>query len=148
MSRTIVFVVLVFVIFGCSQNTSEKTFISESLNKKEETISEKYADYLLLMTDKQRANFFKLSTTNERKGFLLEHGIEQQKYLNDNLKKGMTTEKVLDLLGTPEFKEQSITIKGKQTKWIYSQFNGYRNIKYVVILLQGRVTFWKVIYNQ
>lgn len=137
-------------VIGCGQNAKwpETTSKSEASAQTQRTFPEKYNDYLLLMEPEQRARFFRLEMDGDRERFIQGEGIQQKKYLNDHLTVGMSSEKVEELLSRPMVSDVDMTPQGKKMQWVYSHFNGFRNIKYIVIFQNNRLTEWKVCLPQ
>lgn len=141
----IVMILLTVALVACTQSTKDVSTVDQiSKEKKQDPLDEKYNPYLLLMSEDQRARFFKLESDHYRESFLRAEGLEQQKYLNDHLKKGMPLKKVQELLGGAHTKQVDMFVEGKETTWIYSDFNGYRKIKYATIFLNDQLVRWKV----
>jgi outer membrane protein assembly factor BamE (lipoprotein component of BamABCDE complex) len=56
----------------------------------------------------------------------------------------MSSEKVVEILGRPLVSEVVMDTQKKRTQWVYSMFNGYRNVKYMVAFQNDKLTEWRV----
>ena len=141
-----ILIVLAF-LSSCAQNTKEKNIIinESSSVEKDEILSTQYNDYLLLMTEIQRADFFQLKDDRDRQHFLKEKGLDYYKELDAKLKLDMDKSQVSKLIGTPQTKEINVSIVDKETKWIYSFFNGYCNKKYVLTFHNNKLADWALL---
>ena len=143
------FLMLIILAFlsSCAQSTKEKNIIinESSSAAKDEILCTRYNDYLLLMTEIQRANFFQLKNDLAREHFLKEKGLDYYKELNDKLKLDMDKAQVVKLIGTPQTKEINVSIVDKETKWIYSFFNGYGNKKYALTFHNDKLVDWTLL---
>jgi len=139
----IAFFAIFLCLISCTQSTKEKTVIIESPSEsKTGMLHEKYNEYLLLMNEQQRSSFFKCQTDVERERFLQSESLDHQRYLRQNLKRGMASEKVLEILGNPITKEVNMNLSGKESRWTYSKFNGYRSVQYHVIFINNKLKEW------
>ena len=136
------------ILAGCAQSGKEQSVATEATDpQKSSSLDARYNDYLLLMNEKQRANFFQLKSDAERDRFLQLEGLEQIKHLDKVLNKGISPKKAQEILGDPISQEEDLTEKGKETRWIYSRFNGYRNVKYAVVFANEKLIRWEVWLN-
>ncbi|NUM33799.1 MAG: hypothetical protein HUU50_04615 [Candidatus Brocadiae bacterium] len=139
----IAFLAIFFCLTSCTQSTKERALVIETpAEPKVGPTNEKYNEYLLLMNEQQRSAFFKCQNDGERERFLQSESLDHQKYLKQNLKKGMASEKVLEILGNPVMKEVNMSLAGKESRWTYSQFNGYRSVQYHVIFINNKLKEW------
>ncbi len=143
--HTIVFfLVMLLCLTSCTQSTKGKAVVIETppIESKTGMLHEKYNEYLLLMNDQQRVTFFRCQNDQERERFIESESLNHQKFLKQNLRKGMPPEKVLEILGNPVTQEVNVNLAGKQSRWTYSQFNGYRSVQYHVIFVNNKLKDW------
>ncbi len=146
--RATIFYLCCAVFLGsCKKEKPSDHTIKSQTSHEKGFLDSKYNPYLLLMNDQQRAHFFKLSSDLHRDRFLQAQGIKQKKVLQQTLQEGMSTQDVLKILGNPIVTERNKDIIEDETRWIYKEFNGYRNIQYAIIFQNDKLTHWKLWLN-
>ena len=136
------------LLAGCTQKDKKGQDPIQNLPPEQgNTLSAKYNPYLLLMADEERAHFFKLRSDLQRDRFLVSEGIKRKKYLEDYLNTGMTPEEVREILGSPKITDELKSLKGRETHWIYEEFNGYRDMSYALIFKGDKLTSWRLWLN-
>lgn len=140
--------ILSLPVTGCKQTAKwpETSTVQTQEEQEEEKTLDKYHEYLLLMNEYERMEFFKLTTDDNRDRFLQSEGIQQKKYLHDCLVVGMPMEKVEAIkdLGKPLKTEVEVGTDGRKTMWIYDVFNRYRHLRYVIAFQNNKVADWDV----
>ncbi len=132
----------IILITGCSQHkqtTLETSIVSQTQSQ------EKYNEYLLLMTEKQRIKFFNCQNDTEKQNFLQAEGLECYKEIQSKLTLGITPYRVQELLGNPWLKDVTFHDTGKEIRWIYNDFNGYKTISYILIFQNDELTSWSLL---
>lgn len=135
---------LLFFLGACTQGTKQKAIVMEPKEAQIEP-SSKYSDYLLLMTEDQRFRFFQCEDDGAKERFLQREGLLYAQYLDEHLKSGLPSEKVVEILGEPVAQEIDMDLSRKETCWIYAHFNGYRVVRYSLLFHNDRLTSWSTL---
>lgn len=106
--------------------------------------SKKYNTYLLLMDNQQRHHFLQIRDNKKKDVFLREQGIEEKKYLEENLRRGISTEEVESILGRPQIRQEDIEHDLQNTYWTYRIFNGERYFEYHLSFIDKELLDWEV----
>ena len=143
------FCLFIFIlILGCTQTTKEKiSIIDENSHYGIKTFEPKYNKYLLLMTTKQRSEFFELENDIERDYFIKVEGLELYYFLETNLKTGMLQQEVEKLLGAPQEQETILDISGKKIIFIYTQYTTHKKITYSLKFSNNKLVSWQIGFN-
>ncbi len=110
-------------------------------------LNAKYNSYLLLMREDQRAQFLHLPSDIARDQFLERQGLQQRKFLTENLFAGMSPNQVLQILDSPAIMEESKKIHELEERWTYKEFNGYHNINYLLVFKNRQLDSWQIWLN-